>query len=50
MYIVILCLTYIIKKIIIPNLLKYLGKNGFLNTQNYIPLYSEFFSLDEKKF
>ena len=31
-------------------LLKYLGKNGFLNTQNYNPLYSEFFSLEKKNF
>ena len=31
-------------------LLKYLGANGFLNTQNYVPLYSEFFSLESKNF
>ena len=31
-------------------LLKYLGANGFLNTQNYVPLYSKFFSLESKNF
>ena len=31
-------------------LFKYLGANGFLNTQNYVPLYSNFFSLESKNF
>ena len=32
------------------NLFKYLEKNGFSNIQNYIPLYSSFFSLDENNY
>ena len=31
-------------------LFSYLEKNGFSNIQNYIPLYSKFFSLDERNF
>jgi hypothetical protein len=31
-------------------LFEYLEKNGFSNIQNYIPLYSKFFNLDEKNF
>ena len=30
------------------DLFEYLEKNGFSNIQNYIPLYSKFFSLDER--
>ena len=32
------------------SLFEYLEKNGFSNIQNYIPLYSKFFNLDEKNF
>ena len=32
------------------SLFEYLEKNGFSNVQNYIPLYSKFFNLDEKNF
>ena len=31
-------------------LFKYLEENGFKSTQNYIPLFSQFFSLDEKNY
>ena len=32
------------------DLFNYLEENGFNNIQNYIPLYSKFFSLDERNF
>ena len=31
-------------------LLKYLAKSGFTNTQNFIPLYSNFFQVDDRNF
>ena len=32
------------------NLFRYLGENGFTNIQNYVPLFSQFFSLEEKNY